>query len=88
MDNPHIMESEDYYLSDLAIGIEIAIHITQDREAARFLMKKMVQAVNSNQLWVSLDLYETRRYLDYLDIVKSQRNKDWRIELAKFKYTG
>lgn len=86
--NLHIKEPEDYYLSDVALGIEIALQLTQDHEVAKFLLKKLEQAVNSRQLWVSLNLHETRKYLDYLDIVNSQRNRDLRLALAKFKYTG
>lgn len=87
-DNLHITEPEDYYVADVAIGIEIAIHLTGDRNVANFLMKKLNQAVNSNSLLICLNLHETRKYLDYLDIVNSTINQEWRLALAKFKYSN
>jgi hypothetical protein len=84
--NLHITEGEEYSLECIAIGVEIALHVTRDYEAADFLMKKFLQAVNQRSIFVYFSVAETRKYLDYLDIRRSQHNKEFRIQVGKFKY--
>jgi hypothetical protein len=84
--NLHITEGEEYDLETVAIGVEIALHITHDYEAADFLVKKFLQAVNQRSIFIYFDLDVRRKYLDYLDIQKSQHNKDLRNQVGKYKY--
>lgn len=83
---PVIQAGETYTLEDIATGIEIAMMVTHDTEAVAFLMKKFQQAVNQKSILVTLNIAETQQYLDYLDIVKSPRNSELRLQVAGYKY--
>jgi hypothetical protein len=84
--NHHVTEPGVYYLETVAVGIEIALMVTFDRDTALFLMKKFQAAILANEIEVELSLDETRKYLDYLDIIESPRNKDLRMEISRYKY--
>jgi len=84
--NLHITEPQAYSLEFVAVGISIAIQITHDFEAAVFLMNKFKEAVLAREIFVHLDLEETRKYLDYLDIHQSPRHTELRMELAMCIY--
>lgn len=85
--NLHIKEAQQYSLEEAAIGIEIAIVLFNDQDAAQFLINKMQQSINKKSIEISLNLFETRKYLDYLDIINSNVNQELRLQLAKHKYS-
>lgn len=85
--NLHITEPQSYSLETIGVGVSIAIQLTHDFEAAVFLMNKFKEAVLAHEIFVHLNLEETRKYLDYLDIHQSPRNSQLRIELAMCIYS-
>jgi hypothetical protein len=85
--NTHITEPGTYDLSTVAIGIEMALIITKDQEAVAFLLGEFNAAVKAGITDINLTLEETRKYIDYLDILQSKLNSEWRLEIARYKYT-
>jgi len=77
--NLHITEPGEYDLEALAVGISIALTVAPDDDAVKLFMEKFTYAVNTRQTYVEFTLEETRKYLDYLDVVRSPRNTELRI---------
>ena len=87
LSNFHVLEGGEYTLEDVAIGISIAIKVTKDLEVALFLMEKFKEAVNEQEIFVYLSLEETRKYLDYIDILQSKKNTELRLALSVLIYS-
>lgn len=79
-DNLHITTEGSYTLSQVAIGMSIAMVITKDYAVVDFLLRKFNEAVAEDDWYVHLNLDETRKYLDYLDIVNSTEYR--KLDLA------
>jgi len=85
-DNLHITVEGNYSLSQIAIGISMAMVITKDYTVVDFLLRKFNEAVAEDEWYVYLDLDETRRYLDYLDIVNSTEYSKLNLALCMSQF--
>jgi hypothetical protein len=83
--NLHMTEGQFYSYEEVGIGIEIALMINKNFEDAQYLLTKMQDSLNARAERVYFDLVETRKYLDYLDIINSPRNKELMFALSNYK---
>ncbi|WP_019865185.1 hypothetical protein [Methylovulum miyakonense] len=76
-----------YTLEQLSKGIGIALLVTKDTLAARFLLGKFNHAVNSSHYDIEFTYQEVIQYADYLDPDKSRRYNELAIQLLHAYYS-
>ena len=83
--NLHMTEGQFYSYEEVGIGIEIALLINKNYADAQYMLTKMQLSLNMRAERVYFNLAETRKYLDYLDIINSPHNKELMFALSNYK---
>lgn len=71
-------------LSNVSIGIEIAVCVTGNKSVAKFLLSKIAKYIDEDFVYVKFSENEISTYFDYID-TDSSVNKQWRLSLDRCK---